>query len=627
MRSSDAYTLVTALVLCAAPVSLAGVMNVFWEQNGSGWDLFASVTADTIVYNADLGDETINLPPANAPNTGLFSTNGAILDTSFLALGDETVQIAREFTISPSGTGSLADASWYATNGAVPEFDPDTGYRIWLGRFFIEEGATLGGAFGGPNADTQSRIYIGSLDDNGIGLNVFEIPITVVCDAPIIFVDANAPPNGDGESWGSAFIDVQAALQAAETCKGVVDEVWVAEGTYTPAPPGADRAISFDLLDGIVIYGGFPSGGGDFGDRDPTLYETILSGDLNGDDDTGGDNSENSYHVLRASKLANQGTSLDGFTITGGFADGLAPDNNGGGVVCDGSILTFVNCVWEANTALLGGGALNLTGSTLNLTDCKVMGNSAESGGGVGTGGSDVTLINCLFSQNVAAVKAGAVGGGMTAFTLINCTLSGNEAPDVGGLRIQGVGSNGTVVNCVLWGNGGSSESDQIGLFGGAQLSLDYSCVEGLTGDLGGVENIGDDPMFVDPDGPDDDPDTFEDNDYHLGSDSPCIDSADNLAVPKEIDEDLDGNPRFVDDPCTDDTGNGDPPIVDMGAYEFQVTCPWDLDCDGTVGASDLLSLLFLWGTDPGGPPDFDGDGIVGAADLLALLFNWGPCP
>ena len=45
------------------------------------------------------------------------------------------------------------------------------------------------------------------------------------------------------------------------------------------------------------------------------------------------------------------------------------------------------------------------------------------------------------------------------------------------------------------------------------------------------------------------------------------------------------------------------------------------------VGASDLLSLLVQWGTDPGGPPDFDGDGSVGTSDLLALLANWGPCP
>ena len=55
--------------------------------------------------------------------------------------------------------------------------------------------------------------------------------------------------------------------------------------------------------------------------------------------------------------------------------------------------------------------------------------------------------------------------------------------------------------------------------------------------------------------------------------------------------------------------------------------CPWDLDGNGIVGASDLLALLVVWGTDPGGPPDFDGDGNVGASDLLELLANWGPCP
>ena len=61
----------------------------------------------------------------------------------------------------------------------------------------------------------------------------------------------------------------------------------------------------------------------------------------------------------------------------------------------------------------------------------------------------------------------------------------------------------------------------------------------------------------------------------------------------------------------------------------FQVSgpCPWDLDNNGSVGATDLLSLLVQWGTDPGGPPDFDGNGSVGVSDLLALLANWGPCP
>jgi len=76
---------------------------------------------------------------------------------------------------------------------------------------------------------------------------------------------------------------------------------------------------------------------------------------------------------------------------------------------------------------------------------------------------------------------------------------------------------------------------------------------------------------------------TYQIHDYHLTGGSPCIDAADNDAVPPDtldldgdgdttepIPFDLDGNPRFVDDPATPDTGNGEPPIVDMGAYEFQ---------------------------------------------------------
>ena len=57
------------------------------------------------------------------------------------------------------------------------------------------------------------------------------------------------------------------------------------------------------------------------------------------------------------------------------------------------------------------------------------------------------------------------------------------------------------------------------------------------------------------------------------------------------------------------------------------IQCPWDLDGNAVVGASDLLALLASWGPCKGCPADFDGSGNVGASDLLALLANWGPCP
>jgi hypothetical protein len=63
-----------------------------------------------------------------------------------------------------------------------------------------------------------------------------------------------------------------------------------------------------------------------------------------------------------------------------------------------------------------------------------------------------------------------------------------------------------------------------------------------------------------------------------------------------------------------------------MGAFEAQPAppaCPADFDGDGTVGASDLATLLGAWGTPA---CDLDGDGTTGASDLAALLASWGPC-
>ena len=117
--------------------------------------------------------------------------------------------------------------------------------------------------------------------------------------------------------------------------------------------------------------------------------------------------------------------------------------------------------------------------------------------------------------------------------------------------------------------------------------------------------------MFVDPDA----------GDFRLAAGSPCIDLGNNAAVPKGIDIDLDGAPRFMDDPDTRDCPQpgadcGIAPIVDMGAYEFQpIICRWDLDDSGAVGVKDLLILLGNWGNP------------YGVSDLLALLGAWGPCP
>ncbi|MCH8821866.1 MAG: hypothetical protein IH984_00005, partial [Planctomycetes bacterium] len=169
-----------------------------------------------------------------------------------------------------------------------------------------------------------------------------------------------------------------------------------------------------------------------------------------------------------------------------------------------------------------------------------------------------------------------------------------------------------TVTNCILWGNVPNEIADDVG----SSTTASYS---DIAGGFPGVGNIDADPLFVDPDN----------GNLRLQPGSPCIDAANNNAVLNGIETDLDGNSRFIEVPSTPDTGLGDCPIVDMGAYEFQEgkanCCPWDLDESGSVGTSDLLALFAQWGTD--GPADFDGSGTVNTNDLLILFANWGPCP
>lgn len=80
---------------------------------------------------------------------------------------------------------------------------------------------------------------------------------------------------------------------------------------------------------------------------------------------------------------------------------------------------------------------------------------------------------------------------------------------------------------------------------------------------------------------------------------------------------------------CSQAPGScGDPPVMDMAAYELHAAsaCPWDCGCDGGVGITDFIELLVAWGPNPGHPADFDGDGIVGIVDFLELLTHWGAC-
>ncbi|MHC4090376.1 MAG: right-handed parallel beta-helix repeat-containing protein [Planctomycetota bacterium] len=288
----------------------------------------------------------------------------------------------------------------------------------------------------------------------------------------------------------------------------------------------------------------------------------------------------------------------------------------------------LVNCSFIQNTAALdGAGMTNMTQSNPLLVNCVFLGNTIPSEDGVGGAmfngdESSPTLVNCAFAGNMAGGQGVLFGGGgmyndvRCIPVLTNCTFSGNWAARFGG-GIYNVTTSPLLTNCILWGNsdqGGSNTDDSAQVYndhifeehhGWQAAEITYGCIQDSDPDDGwvypGVGNIDDDPLFVRM--PDDGGDGWGvgDNDdfgnLHVRSGSPCIDAADNTAVPPTITTDLDGSPRFLDDPATPDTGNGTPPIVDMGPYEYA----WDCNNNGIDDAEDIAN---------GTSPDADSDGI-----------------
>jgi hypothetical protein len=258
---------------------------------------------------------------------------------------------------------------------------------------------------------------------------------------------------------------------------------------------------------------------------------------------------------------------IEGNIISGNTADSAAGLNGCNGIVQNNTI-TLNAAEWR------GGGVGYCDGMVRNNT---ISGNSAEEGAGLY--GCDATIVSNLVAGNSAAFWGGGVmwcGG-----AVLNNTIVGNSA------GLSGGGLNncaGTIANCIIWGN---AAGDGPQLYNSSEPS--YSCIQGWAG--GGQENTDEDPRFVDADGPDNDPQTYEDNDYHLTSDSPCVDEGSNAALgPPGLD--LDGNLRIArwKYPIV--------AIVDMGAYEYN-SRPFAISQFGFTNWPPPGGRYLVWNSQP----------------------------
>ena len=282
-------------------------------------------------------------------------------------------------------------------------------------------------------------------------------------------------PAGDGDcsAWVEAC-DLQTALALAATG----DEIWVAQGLYKPTSAPTDRLATFSLPSGVVVYGGYAGTETSREQRDWVNNFTVHSGDIDNNDltdlngvitDTQNITGTNTYHVVSAIVVTNT-VVLDGFTITGGCANGQAyPDIAGGGVLNDGtlssnSLLMIVNTSFIGNEANAGGGAANRYG-LLTVSNSIFTGNHASGGGGgMGNAYGQVIISDSTISGNLADSAGGGINNSIYgSITISNSHFTNNQAGEMGG-AISNAGYTGGDIH-------GSTFSGNRALLGGGMYS------------------------------------------------------------------------------------------------------------------------------------------------------------
>lgn len=287
---------------------------------------------------------------------------------------------------------------------------------------------------------------------------------------PIVLVNDDAPPPGDGLSWETAYSDLQDALDYARTYRGYVREIWVAEGTYRPDRGAGHRHAWFELIDGVRMYGGFAGHESLLTQRDPALHRTILNGDLLGDDGPDFTNmAENTHHVMHSFGVGSS-TVLDGFTLRSGWADGARPHANGSALRIEGGAPVVRNCRFELNRSIEDG-ALSAWYSSPVIEDCVFEGNGDGHGRGGAIGGqmSELSVARSAFVANVATS-----GSGIKVFRSVlrvtDCVFDGNSTDYGNGGAIESQFTDTTVRDTIFT----SNTTSTIGHFNGGAIHHAY---------------------------------------------------------------------------------------------------------------------------------------------------------
>jgi hypothetical protein len=151
----------------------------------------------------------------------------------------------------------------------------------------------------------------------------------------------------------------------------------------------------------MTIRGGFAG----FGSPNPNLqdserFETVLTGDLAGDDvENFGNRTDNSKQVIRADQPG-LAIRVEGLTVSGGYSTGVPFVLRAGGMHIDSAIVQLANCKFVSNWSWAYGGGLVLKGARARVSNCSFIGNRSGYGGGLNASGGSLSIDGCVFRKN-----------------------------------------------------------------------------------------------------------------------------------------------------------------------------------------------------------------------------------
>lgn len=305
--------------------------------------------------------------------------------------------------------------------------------------------------------------------------------VSAMAQSKTYYVSPTAKGTGDGSSWSNATTLTNALDKAVA---GDQIRVQGFEQITDPNQLYVAPAEGFSVKSGVQLYGGFAGTETSVNDRE-TLgkpyqmkFRSVLSGDLNNDDEVDNTNLifpanttriANATHVLSVDMAPSSGsnnntypTVINGFTITGGHADGtsekgggiyISGDNsNGGGNFRIERCFLFNNYATQGGAVYVSSEVQNRNNGESLINQCVVYNNAASErsavvneGGGIYLAG-EATVVNTSIFNNV--------NGGLrisSGSKVVNSTIARNTGAGVD--KTTDENASGYVANSIVWGN------------------------------------------------------------------------------------------------------------------------------------------------------------------------------